>query len=70
MDIIYSSIESLLNNIDTLTETFLTSMGIWGAIISCLLITVESILPILPVCVFITLIFYTFGSFEIGRAHV
>ena len=33
MDIIYSSIESLLNNIDTLTETFLTSMGIWGAII-------------------------------------
>lgn len=62
MDIISSSIEALLNNIDTLTETFLASMGIWGAIISCLLITVESILPILPVCVFITLVFYTFGS--------
>lgn len=63
MDIVMSSIESLLSNIDALTETFLTSMGIWGAIISCLLITVESILPILPVCVFITLVFYTFGSF-------
>lgn len=58
-----TSIESLLNNIDAITESFLASMGIWGAIASCFLITVESILPILPVCVFITLIFYTFGNF-------
>lgn len=57
-----SSIESLLSNIDAYTEAFLASMGIWGAIFSCFLITIESILPILPVCVFITLVFYTFGS--------
>lgn len=63
MDIVMTSIESLLNNIDAITESFLASMGIWGAIASCFLITVESILPILPVCVFITLIFYTFGNF-------
>ena len=62
MEIVSSSIESLLNNIDAITEAFLAGMGMWGAIISCLLITVESILPILPVCVFITLVFYTFGS--------
>ena len=56
------SVESLMNNIDAYTEAFLASMGIWGAIFSCFLITIESILPILPVCVFITLVFYTFGN--------
>lgn len=63
MNIVMNSIESLLNNINTFTEAFLASMGIWGAIISCFFITVESILPILPLCVFITLVFYTFGNF-------
>lgn len=54
---------TLLNTLDTFVENILTNLGIWGALISCLLITVESILPILPVSVFITLVFYTFGKF-------
>lgn len=55
------AIESIINNLDMYVETFLSSLGIWGALISCLLITAESILPVLPVCVFITLVFYSFG---------
>lgn len=38
------------------------SMGIFAPIFSCLLIVVESMLPILPLCVFITINFYYFGS--------
>lgn len=55
------SISDFVSNISTYTETILSSLGIWGALISCLLIVTESILPFLPLCVFITLIFYSFG---------
>ncbi|MCH5166248.1 MAG: TVP38/TMEM64 family protein [Erysipelotrichales bacterium] len=62
MNILIGSISEVISNISSYTESFLNSIGIWGAIFSCLLITVESILPFLPVCVFITLVFYSFGS--------
>ena len=62
MEIILANIQGLLENIDVLTETVLSSLGIWGALLSCLLIVVESILPVLPLCVFVTLLFYTFGN--------
>lgn len=63
MDMIIASVNEVLNNLDSWIEVFLSNLGIWGALISCLLITVESILPVLPLCVFITLVFYAFGSF-------
>lgn len=63
MNEVMNNLSDILINLDAYTEMFLSSLGIWGAIFSCLLITVESILPILPVCVFITLVFYTFGNF-------
>ncbi len=62
MEIILANVQGLLESIDTFTETVLTNLGIWGALISCLLIVVESILPVLPLCVFVTLLFYTFGN--------
>lgn len=62
MNILLDNITDIVNNLDVYVEMFLSGLGIWGALISCLLITVESILPILPVCVFITLVFYTFGN--------
>jgi uncharacterized membrane protein YdjX (TVP38/TMEM64 family) len=62
MEIILVNMTSILESIDLFTEAVLTNLGIWGALISCLLITVESILPILPLCVFVTLLFYTFGN--------
>ena len=62
MDVILDGTSEILVNLDAYIEAFLGSMGIWGAIFSCFLITIESIIPILPVCVFITLVFYSFGN--------
>lgn len=59
---IIGSIVEILENIDTYSEMLLNSLGIWGAILSCFLITIESILPILPLCVFVTFNFFTFGN--------
>ena len=42
-------------------DVFLTNMGILGPLIGSLLIMVESILPVLPLFVFITLNFIKFG---------
>ena len=51
-----------LNEISNFLQDFLTSIGIWGGLLGILLIIVESILPCLPLCVFITLVFLTFGN--------
>lgn len=50
-----------MNEIDIWLTNFLLSIGLWGYILSCVLIILESILPILPLCVFITLLFYKLG---------
>lgn len=52
-----------LKEIDIIITNFLMNIGIWGYILSCFLILVESIIPILPLSVFITLLFYKFGYF-------
>lgn len=44
-------------------ETFMNSIGSFGPILACLLIVLESIIPALPLCVFIVINFMTFGSF-------
>lgn len=53
--------EELLANIDVFITTLLNSLGAYGPLLGCVLILVESILPILPLSVFITLNFYSFG---------
>lgn len=62
MNIVFGQISEIFANFESYIEVFLTNIGMWGVVFSCLLITVESILPILPVCVFITLVFYRFGN--------
>ena len=52
-----------LNDIDIWLTNFLMSIGIWGYVLSCFLILIESIIPVLPLSVFITLLFYKFGPF-------
>lgn len=47
--------------IDNFITTLLTLLGSWGAILGCIFILFESILPVLPLSVFITLNFMTFG---------
>lgn len=56
-------VTDFMSNLETYIETFLNSVGFFGAILAALLITVESILPVLPICVFITLVFLSFGNF-------
>ncbi|HBA38140.1 MAG TPA: hypothetical protein DCY94_05415 [Firmicutes bacterium] len=53
--------EEILLHVDEFITTVLTSLGVYGPILGCLLILVESILPMLPLSVFITLNFYSFG---------
>ena len=50
-----------MKNIDIWLTNFLLSIGIWGYVLSCFLILIESIVPALPLSVFITLLFYKFG---------
>ena len=53
---------NILNNIDIFIENVLNALGVFGPIFGCVLIIVESILPILPLSVFVTLNFYAFGN--------
>lgn len=52
-----------LAGIDSFITTLLGLLGSWGAVLGCVFILFESILPILPISVFITLNFMTFGPF-------
>lgn len=52
---------NFFTNIDEIINTFLLNIGIWGPIIGCILILFESVLPILPLFVFITINFLSFG---------
>ena len=53
--------ESILNNIDVFINEVLLGLGIYGPILGCILIVIESILPFLPLCVFITILFISYG---------
>lgn len=52
----------LLNNLDNIINEFLINIGIYGPILGCFLILIESIVPILPLFVFITINFLVFGN--------
>ncbi len=52
---LFGIIEEVINNL-------LSVLGSYGAIVGCIFILFESIIPILPLSVFITLNFLTFGS--------
>ncbi len=48
--------------IDTFIDNALATLGIWGPVVGCFCILIESMLPILPLFVFITLNFLAFGN--------
>lgn len=52
----------MIENLTDYLETFLLSLGAFAPILACLLIVAESIIPVLPLCVFITINFYFFGK--------
>lgn len=51
-----------ITNLDNLINTFLTNIGIYGPLLGCFCILIESIVPILPLFVFITINFLVFGN--------
>ena len=53
--------EELLNNIYIIIMNLISSSNTLGPILACLLIFIESIIPILPLFVFITINFIAFG---------
>ena len=52
----------MVENLSNYLETFLLSLGAFAPILACFLIVIESIIPILPLCVFITINFCFFGK--------
>ena len=60
--ILIGSIVEIIEHLDTYSEMLLNNLGIWGVVLSCLLITVESIIPVLPLCVFVTFNFFGYNS--------
>lgn len=51
-----------LKDIDTIITGIINSLGVFAPVLACLLILVESILPVLPLAVFITINFYYMGT--------
>lgn len=51
-----------ITNLDNIINEFLLNIGIYGPILGCFCILIESIFPILPLFVFITINFLVFGS--------
>lgn len=52
----------MFETIDTFINNILQGLGTWGPIVGCLFIVIESIIPVLPLFVFITLNFLAFGN--------
>jgi len=51
-----------LKNIDIYVTEFIENVGLLAPLIACFLILIESMLPMLPLAVFITFNFYYFGD--------
>lgn len=52
----------MLENITVIIEDFIVGMNVWAPIFACLLILFESMVPVLPLCTFITINFLSFGT--------
>lgn len=52
----------IFKDIDVIITNIINSLGAFAPVLACLLILVESILPALPLAVFITLNFYYLGT--------
>lgn len=50
--------EEVMNQIINIIE----SLGVYGALLGCMIILIESIIPVIPLMMFITLNFYVFGN--------
>ena len=51
------------NEISNLIDKLINMLGVWGPLLGCIFMIIESIIPILPLAAFITLNFLSFGNF-------
>ena len=51
----------ILSMLSVFIDTMMVNLGVYGPILGCALIIVESVVPILPLCVFITMLFVSYG---------
>lgn len=58
----YNKIMEIVEFIDNIINTFFDTMGVFAPILGCVLIIIESMFPILPLVLFITINFYYLGS--------
>src|SRR5574344_308187 len=56
------NMNGILLALNSFIDMVIASLGIYGPILGCVLIIVESIVPILPLCLFITMNFISFGN--------
>ena len=52
----------MLKELAVFIQELLLVIGNWAPLLSCFLIIIESMLPVLPLCTFITINFISFGS--------
>lgn len=52
-----------LSNLYITIINFLTEIGTYSILFNCLLIVIESIIPVLPLSLFITILFVNYGAF-------
>lgn len=52
---------NFLNEIYNYLMMVISSSDIYGPLLACLLIVLESIIPVLPLCVFVTVVFVKYG---------
>ena len=50
------------NKISEMIDVLINMLGVWGPLLGCIFMIVESIIPILPLAAFITLNFLAFGN--------
>lgn len=52
----------MLAGVTEFIEQLISNMGAFAPVLACILILVESMIPVLPLCTFITINFISFGS--------
>ncbi len=56
------SMTEVVDNLKIIVDTMMVESGVWAPFLACILILIESIIPILPLFLFISINFIAFGN--------
>ena len=57
----YNIVMEIFNNLNNILNNWLSTAGLWGGLVCCLLIVLEPMLPFLPMFIFVTVNLLIFG---------